>query len=78
MPFIEPTNREQRYADRCTKKLVEEQKKNRAERFMKRDAMREEASSCVKKEIAQKTTSYKVSSRTRVQPLRYGPMGCYF
>lgn len=78
MPFIEPTNREQRYADRCTKKLVEEQKKHRAERFMKRDAMREEATSCVKKELSQKTVSYNQSKRTRVQPLRYGALGCYF
>mgnify|MGYP001418747730 CR=1 FL=1 len=78
MPFIEPTQREQRYADRCTKKLIEEQKKQRAERFMKRDAMREEASTCVKKEISQKKTSYKVSNRTRVQPVRYGALGCYF
>tara|TARA_B100000035_G_C20818983_1_gene473357 strand:+ start:335 stop:571 length:237 start_codon:yes stop_codon:yes gene_type:complete len=78
MPFIEPTQREQRYADRCTKKLIEEQKKQRAERFMKRDAMREEAASCVKKEISQKTNSYKASSRTRVQPVRYGALGYYF
>jgi hypothetical protein len=78
MPFIEPTQREQRYADRCTKKLVEEQKKQRAERFLKRDAMREEAVSCVKKEINKKTNSYRVSNRTRVQSVRYGPLGCYF
>lgn len=51
MPIIQPTTREVRYEQRCSKKSVENQKGERLDRYEKRCALRDEAKSCVSIEL---------------------------
>ena len=51
MPIIQPTTREIRYEQRCSKKMIENQKGQRLDRYEKRCALRDEAKSCVSLEL---------------------------
>ena len=88
MPVIQPTTREIRYEQRCSKKMIENQKGQRLDRYEKRCALRDEAKSCVSLELNdriqnQDRNQNKVKIQNTVRrsprnPMAYGFLGSYF
>jgi hypothetical protein len=88
MPVIQPTTREMRYEQRCSKKMIENQKGQRLDRYEKRCALRDEAKSCVSLELNdriqnQDRNQNKVKIQNTVRsstrnPTAYGFFGSFF
>jgi len=76
MPVIQPTTREIRYEQRCSKKTIENQKDQRTYRYEKRCALREEAKTCVSVELNERVQK-KQRTSTR-KPTTFGFFGNYF
>lgn len=79
MAIIEPSLRSQRYENRCLKKKIAEQKKERNIRYENREknniilSIKQE----VRDELNQKSNSH-YNMRKRENTLRYGVLGSYF
>jgi hypothetical protein len=83
MPINEQSSRTIRYENRCTKKNIENQNKERDERYERRSAMKTEARESVASEMKTHITQYSSSYDLRrlqelKQPLRYGVFGFQF
>lgn len=77
MPIQQPTNRAERYHNRCSKKNIEEQKICRAERYEKRCAMKEEAKECVSHELTKRQTMRRRTSE-RAKSVSTGFFSSFF
>ncbi len=66
MPIQQPSDRTTRYQHRCSKKSIEEQRVQRAERYEKRCALREEAKQSVSEEMQERTQTRRTSERHSV------------
>ena len=88
MPVIQPTTREIRYEQRCSKKMIENQKGQRLDRYEKRCALRDEAKSCVSLELNDRIQNQdrnqnkvRVQKKVRSSPRNltvYGFFGTFF
>ena len=78
MPIVEQSTRTLRYENRCSKKNIELQKKQREERYEKRCAMKQEAKESVSEDLEQRTSIRRTSSRLSETPFVYGLLGSYF
>jgi len=94
MPIIQPTTREVRYEQRCSKKMIENQKGERLDRYEKRCALRDEAKSCVSIELNDRiqnknqdknqnriqtnVKTHNTVRRSPRNPTAYGFWGSYF
>ena len=88
MPVIQPTTREIRYEQRCSKKMIENQKGQRLDRYEKRCALRDEAKACVSLELNDRIQNQdrnqnkvRVQKKVRSSPRNltvYGFFGTFF
>jgi len=88
MTVIHPTTREIRYEQRCSKKMIENQKGQRLDRYEKRCALRDEAKACVSLELNDRIqnqdrnqNNVRVQKKVRSSPRNltvYGFFGTFF